>query len=77
MKIALLNNGANSRLGEALIGIDMPPLDNYFAWRYKAGEIVGHLEAYQYNTSTERKKVNILQQPTKTGIDRGPVKDLE
>ena len=47
MKIVLLNNGLNEQLEKALIGIDMPPLDNYTLWRDKVREVAERLESHQ------------------------------
>jgi len=47
MKIVHLNNSLNEELEKALIGIDLPPLDNYYQWRDKVSEVAGRLESYQ------------------------------
>lgn len=47
MKIVHLNNGLNEKLEKSLIGIDMPPLDNYNQWRDKVREVAERLESHK------------------------------
>ena len=65
MKIVHLNNGLNNTLEKALIGIDMPSLDNYIRWRDKVKEVAERLESHQSrsqltnNTSFQPQNINI------------------
>ncbi|KAI0990761.1 hypothetical protein K3495_g17426, partial [Podosphaera aphanis] len=72
MKIVHLNNGLNEELEKALIGIDMPPLDNYFLWRDKVREVAERLEYHKFRTQP---KTNQIFSPS-TSLNPSP-KDAE
>ncbi|KAI1002009.1 hypothetical protein K3495_g6194 [Podosphaera aphanis] len=57
MKIDHLNNGLDEELEKALIGIDMPPLDNYFLWRDEVREVAERLEYHNFRTQPKTNQI--------------------
>lgn len=47
LKVSHLNNGLNETLEKALIGIDLPPDDDYAQWVSKVRDVAGRLESHQ------------------------------
>lgn len=75
MKIVHLNNGLNDELEKALIGIDMPPLDNYIQWRDKVREVAERLESHKYRTQTTQTQISPMT--SSTSILNSSTKDAE
>ncbi|RKF77382.1 hypothetical protein GcC1_064015 [Golovinomyces cichoracearum] len=75
MKNVHLNNGLNDELEKALIGIDMPSLDNYIQWREKVREVAERLESHKYRTQTIQTQISPMT--SSTSILNSSTKDAE